>query len=203
MLIDLKRSNLGNLLPLVLRWICVLISLSPLTFLHLSPCHFDYFESSQLWSDPSVTSVFTVRGICIINAIHCWPQINQVLREGDECQVPGKYSHGSLGKHWEVQGSKSWGRWLWDLDLRFLLWVWACSFPTRRVTFPPVQASFVPTSQRRLLTITLAVKCCDLGKKVLSCLAPSVRLRPALSLPRVGGCASAYSGQHWRLMGTC
>jgi hypothetical protein len=120
MLIDLKRSNLGNLLPLILRWICVLISLSPLTFLHLSPCHFDYFESSQLWSDPSVTSVFTVRGICIINAIHCWPQINQVLREGDECQVPGKSSHGSLGKHWEVQGSKSgeggFGIWIWDFS---------------------------------------------------------------------------------------
>lgn len=124
MLIDLKRSNLGNILPLVLRWICVLMSLSPLVLLHLSPCRFDYFESSQLWSDPNVTSVFTVcvcvGGICIIYAIHCWPQISQVLREEEECQLTGKSSHGSLGKHWEVQGSKSgegsFGIWIWDFS---------------------------------------------------------------------------------------
>lgn len=172
-------------------------------FFTFAPCHFDYFESSQLWRDPNVTSVVTVREICIITAIHCWPQTSQVLREGDECQVTQKSSHGSLGKHREVwrfkSGEGSFGIWIWD----FSCGSGFCSFPTRRMISPPLQVSLVPTSQRQLLIVILSVKCCDLGNKVLTCPAPSFRLQAAYSLPHTGGRASDYSGQHWRLMGTC
>lgn len=73
--------------------------------------HCDYFESSWVCGDPNVTSALTVRGICIITALHCCPQGSQVLREGGECQLTQKSNYGSLGKQQQVldpqEGSNS------------------------------------------------------------------------------------------------